>query len=380
MRYIFIFLYCLPAVLYGQSLYNNNSLISIEENAIFSIGQDAFNNGVIINNGSFLISGTWINDGTYDPGLGDFTLNSPNEQIVNHNAQSFQRLIIRGGGAKVFLADLSIDDNLELVNGIMRSENGARLRINPGATIIGGSDDSYIAGPLFLPQDSDLNYPIGNNTSYLPILLEEYEGSAEFIGFEILTPNPLNESNSDSVEVILEDYAWSRTDLGGDLQSANVTLTLTGLEILGDIQNVTLLSSENDNIPYGILTTNSLSGDLISGSITSQISMNDRLLALASFNTTGDIPDIAIINAVTPGNDNRHDFLRIDNIEFYPNNEVKIINRWGDLLWEASGYDNETVLFEGRSNISGNDLENGTYYYVIQYGGRRKTGFFVLRR
>jgi hypothetical protein len=63
---------------------------------------------------------------------------------------------------------------------------------------------------------------------------------------------------------------------------------------------------------------------------------------------------------------------------------VKIFNRAGSLVFEASGYDNEDIYFDGISNrginILGNDLPDGTYFYIINKGdgSEPKTGYLEL--
>jgi flagellar hook assembly protein FlgD len=44
---------------------------------------------------------------------------------------------------------------------------------------------------------------------------------------------------------------------------------------------------------------------------------------------------------------------------------VKIFNRWGTKVWEASGYDNVNVVWTGK-NQSGQALPDGTYYYIVE--------------
>jgi large repetitive protein len=62
-------------------------------------------------------------------------------------------------------------------------------------------------------------------------------------------------------------------------------------------------------------------------------------------------------------------WAKIACIESFATNYVKIFNRAGTLVYEAEGYDNIDVKFDGRSNkgISplGNNLPDGTYFYVI---------------
>lgn len=93
--------------------------------------------------------------------------------------------------------------------------------------------------------------------------------------------------------------------------------------------------------------------------------------------------EIIVYNAVAPNGNGKHDFLRIKNIELYPNNTVAIYNRWGQKVFEISGYDNQnpSLRFEGESNISGGSkLVDGTYFYLISTDNDQMTGYLHLKK
>ena len=77
--------------------------------------------------------------------------------------------------------------------------------------------------------------------------------------------------------------------------------------------------------------------------------------------TTNTVP-----NAITPNGDGKNDLLLIDELIFdavdFPKSELIIFNRWGDVVFSASPYNND---WGGKSN-SGTDLPEGTYYYVLR--------------
>ncbi len=72
-----------------------------------------------------------------------------------------------------------------------------------------------------------------------------------------------------------------------------------------------------------------------------------------------------IANAISPNNDGVNDVFIIPEIsmepEKYPENELVIFNRWGDVVYRAKPYFND---WSG-TDKSGNELPHGTYYYQI---------------
>ena len=93
--------------------------------------------------------------------------------------------------------------------------------------------------------------------------------------------------------------------------------------------------------------------------------------------------DLMTRKILTANNDGFNDQFVIEGIDKFPNNQVIIYNRWGAVVWEMKGYDNEDPEknFSGISNKlnSSNALPGGTYFYVIIRGGEKpQKGFFVL--
>lgn len=72
--------------------------------------------------------------------------------------------------------------------------------------------------------------------------------------------------------------------------------------------------------------------------------------------------NVVISNLMTVNGDGYNDVWNIQNIEFYPNNKVSIYNRNGMLVYEQEGYMNN---WGGTYN--GEQLPDGTYYYVLEF-------------
>ena len=92
---------------------------------------------------------------------------------------------------------------------------------------------------------------------------------------------------------------------------------------------------------------------------------------------------IAVHQGLSPNGDGINDFLQIDNISQYPDNKLTIMNRSGQLIYEAKGYDNSSKTFDGHSNKNGKMQSPGTYFYQLDYTvngvTKHKTGFIVLK-
>jgi gliding motility-associated-like protein len=96
------------------------------------------------------------------------------------------------------------------------------------------------------------------------------------------------------------------------------------------------------------------------------------------------IGEIVIFNAVSPNRDGKNDVFFVQNIDKLNNtkeNHVTIFNRWGDLVWEGTDYNNTTVAFAGFNKNNG-ELPSGTYYYKIEFTGglKMETGYLELKR
>ncbi|WP_149277599.1 T9SS type B sorting domain-containing protein [Pareuzebyella sediminis] len=99
---------------------------------------------------------------------------------------------------------------------------------------------------------------------------------------------------------------------------------------------------------------------------------------------------VDVINVMTLNDDGVHDTLRIDGIENYPNNTIKIYNRWGVLVFSTNAYDNTNNYFDGTSQgrvtvDANNKLPVGTYFYILDYedstGNKiTDTGYIYINR
>ena len=68
-------------------------------------------------------------------------------------------------------------------------------------------------------------------------------------------------------------------------------------------------------------------------------------------------------SAFSPNGDGWNDTWVIKNIEAYPDNEVRIYNRWGQIIYKQIGYTPENA-FDGSRH--GQQLPDATYYFIVE--------------
>jgi len=100
--------------------------------------------------------------------------------------------------------------------------------------------------------------------------------------------------------------------------------------------------------------------------------------------TVNAVPDVVVPNVFTPNADGIHDLFEINCLENYPNAEIQIFNRNGNLIFKNIHYGHPD-LWDGRSenkwNFINNELPVGTYYYILKLGnGNVLTGFVFLAK
>jgi len=89
---------------------------------------------------------------------------------------------------------------------------------------------------------------------------------------------------------------------------------------------------------------------------------------------TGPIPQI-----ITPNGDGANEGWIIPDVDYFKDNNLTIFNRWGNVVWEATPYNNQ---WEGK-NQKNIDLPDGTYYYILNLNDANKkvyNGYVIIHR
>ena len=93
--------------------------------------------------------------------------------------------------------------------------------------------------------------------------------------------------------------------------------------------------------------------------------------------------DLFIPTGFSPNNDGINDCWNVRGINAFPNNSVKIYNRWNTLVYDKEDY-RSGWCGQNENGISYGDgeLPEGTYFYILDFGdgSEPRNGFIYLKR
>lgn len=180
--------------------------------------------------------------------------------------------------------------------------------------------------------------PSGTNSFYVTV--DNGTGCSDSDTIDI-TANPLPNANAGADATIV---LGTSTTIGGSPTTSTAGAIITWLPILGLDNPATPnpVANPTTTITYTVTVT-SAQGCTAVDSVVVEVR-----------------PMIIFPDGISPNADGANDEWIIDGIELFPNCEVEVYNRWGELLFQSVGYkENWDGTFKGQL------LPVGTYYYVI---------------
>ena len=220
----------------------------------------------------------------------------------------------------------------------------ALLDASASFTNIGSLTYQWIEQPInntiSINDSTSVQPPIGNNS------------------YQLIVANSAGCSDTDTVVVKIN--AFPIVDAGADLDILE-----------GEIKGIGGSPTSNINgsiyswLPNLTLDNDSVANPVTSTTVTTTyvVTVLDTLTGCSAKDSiqVKVTPQIVISNGISPNGDGKNDAWAIDLIYKFPDNEVEIYNRWGELLYYKQRYDNSW-----NGTFKGKPLPVGTYYYVIK--------------
>lgn len=378
----------------STNLANDGTLITTKSSSAALPGNfEIRSNSNVDGNGIYRVEQNWVNDATFIGGNGEVVLFGNEQQFItsdNGTATFFNHLTLEGVGIDIDRRKTLLNvDGATLTGGILtlndrelstqnnvfvvQNEDLEAILLNTtfngegfvsstgsGALIRKMSETEYYLFPVGSSDDVRRYRPVKiqpnvNGETSFAVRMNNYSASND--GYQVAThDNKIDYANElfyHSIEQVdgagnadlrfyyvpTEDAEWNSTGHWNDMdqQWNNMLKTLKT-----DQGNFTYITKKAwDGIENG----------------TQYILVNNNYTLIVS-------------EAFSPNGDGLNDFFTIDNLEAYPDSELWIYNRWGAEVFHSDDYLND---WDGRSqsklNIGGDELPEGTYYYLLQLGG-----------
>lgn len=359
----------LPATpLSAQTLYNAGQLFYVSGNTPVTVQGSVQNTGTIINFGTITLSGDWNNQGSYNEGTGEISLNGSSAQSIAHKGQSFYQLTTDGSGEKILQEDATVTGKLTLQKGLLTPYADTKFLVAANAKTEGGSADSYVNGRLLQEGTGTKFFPIGKAGHYAPVTLVDITGITPVVGFEVFSPNP-NTLLGPGLRQVSPARYWQKTMVSGTLTDAYIQLGFDAEDKLPLLNSVVIAEADGLNSPFRSLGQQTLTGDLTSGTALSKQSITGTVFAIGTgAEVTTMMAKVFIPNAFSPLSSHPEEKSLKVYGQLVPQDFLfRLYNRWGGLVFESRSLDEmQTEGWTGVNRTTGQEEALGVYTYTVQ--------------
>ena len=286
---------------------------------------------------------------------------------VNDSLTAMQDVPLNITAPGLLANDFDVDgDNLTVTNVVEIATSGGLITWNANGSIVYTPPSGFQGTEVF-------QYTIDDGNGGIDSAL---------ITIVVLIPNrpPIAVNDTLSTE---EDLPVSGNIMLNDSDPDGDNIMVTTTAISGPSNGMVFLNTDG-TFTYtpnaGFSGTDSFIYEICDDALVSRCAQAAVIIEVIPFD------GIVIYEGVSPNNDGSNDIWTIQGIERFPNNRVQIFNRWGHKIYQAQGYNNATIFWEGQSTegfILGNEIvPDGTYFYVLDLGdgSKKYSGYIVLKK
>ncbi len=276
------------------------------------------------------------------------------------------------------------------------SQNCVSLPVTTSITVVDLPNAAFNLSDLSICQNQSGTLSINN-----PQIGTTYDWNVGGVNMSNVNPLIIPASMTSNVGSVSVNVIAT---MGTCTNTANNTLTITTLPTVA-LVNSNVSACENASTQLEVTDPNSTytynwlyNGQSLSNNTTVIVnSLGDSNLGTYTVtatdiygctNSTTGMIDIQLCETFvpeifTPNGDGMNDGFEIKNIENYPNNTLKIFNRWGNMVYQKDRYLNEFVGYANTGDAAGQaKLPVGTYYVILNYGDDKTetyNGYLLLQ-
>lgn len=278
------------------------------------------------------------------------------------------------------LTGVSVKDTVTINVPNILANAGTDLYMELGSTVMLNGAESFGAGITFswttingsIDSGADTPNPVVSDfgTYYLEVTDKYNCTSIDSVSVIRLAHAPIANNDYDTTRYMTEvkiPVLDNDTDEENSIDSTSMTITLPPFNGTAyvDFDDYTIHYrpnqgfSGNDNFEYQICNT------------FNNCDRANVYVMVTDFN-------FIIPEAFSPNGDGINDYFEIVGIEYYENNSITIINRWGNKVYEAKNYgiSSNPKFWDGKSNIGfrigSEELPTGTYFYILNLGNNEQ--------
>jgi gliding motility-associated-like protein len=336
----------------------------------------------------------FTNDGSFDKNSGLIGFYQDKESLIISGAFSPTFYDLELAVEKNLYLDIPIhiDNSLGIIYGnIISSRTNKNIYTNFSAKgdYVGIANHSKIDGQVGVEGQKVFSFPVGYDDILRPLKIQ-FIDEVFLAKCAYFFENPdyprsfaqsFNSSNRDSsLGGINTQEFWNLTTTGRIQLTLNWNSGTVMDTSINDMESVMVAGWSKKNEQWDNLGNAKYEGTTEQGWVTSNIfNANDYEFFTLGFLFNTKIGEPGNF-ALTPNGDGINDFFSLKIIEQSPNNELKIFNRSGSMVYEKTNYKNEFRGIPNRYANQNNQLPEGVYFYIIDLKdiNHKYQGYFYL--
>lgn len=271
-------------------------------------------------------------------------------------------LRVSAGAIKTISNNITITNRLVFTEGILTPVAGSKLLYTGTPDQLSdGNDGAYVNGVFYIRGTGLMKFPVGApGLGYTPLLLEN--GDDTETGVQVTHDTPALTPDASAVELAEIDDTHFWTIIHPDLSAlaSRVQVSLAGTRTFSDGLNPVVVQADETG-SRGF----SLGGNVTGGAVLSVDPVTKPVIAVGG----GSRVEIKIFDLISPfTRDQINDVLYIENISKFPENRVKLLDRYGVLIREWKNFTNfNDPINPNPDTFDFSRLNPGSYICVVEY-------------